>query len=75
MGAPWLGREVTRGMEFGVSPFPESRREMVERNKLFGVPAYRWIAAGERLEAEYWIVSEIVDSIPDTLEWPGDSED
>lgn len=75
LGAPWLGREVTRGMEFGVSPFPESRREMVERNKLFGVPAYRWIAAGERLEAEYWIVSEIVDSIPDTLEWPGDSED
>ena len=27
---PWNGREVTRGMEFGVSPFPESRRQMID---------------------------------------------
>ena len=24
--SPWNGREITRGMEFGVSPFPETRR-------------------------------------------------
>ena len=43
--APWNGQTVTRGMEFGVSPFPESRRQMIERGRLFGVPAYRWIPA------------------------------
>jgi hypothetical protein len=30
---PWCGRTVTRGMEFGVSPFPETRREMVDRSR------------------------------------------
>ena len=28
---PWNGQTLTCGMEFGVSPFPESRREMIER--------------------------------------------
>ena len=32
-----------RGMEFGVSPFPESRRQMIDRGRLFDVPTYRWI--------------------------------
>ena len=43
--APWNGRTLTRGMEFGVSPMPESRRQMIERRELFGVPAYRWLPA------------------------------
>ena len=51
--APWNGRTLTRGMEFGVSPMPESRRQMIERRELFGVPAYRWLPAKSRLEAEY----------------------
>ena len=34
---PWNGSALTRGMEFGVSPFPESRREMIERGRLFDV--------------------------------------
>ena len=46
--APWNGRTLTRGMEFGVSPMPESRRQMVDRGKLFGVPAYRWLPAKAR---------------------------
>src|SRR5208282_3228812 len=33
--APWNGRTVTQGMEFGVSPFPEPRRAMIERGVLF----------------------------------------
>ena len=32
------GGRVTRGMEFGVSPFPETRRQMIERGPLFGTP-------------------------------------
>ena len=42
---PWNGQAVTRGMEFGVSPFPESRRQMIDRGRLFDVPTYRWIPA------------------------------
>lgn len=70
LGSPWDGRTVTRGMEFGVSPFPESRREMVERNRLLDAPAYKWIAARGRLEAEYWITSQIADAVPESFDWP-----
>jgi hypothetical protein len=68
--SPWCGREVTRGMEFGVSPFPETRREMVERGRLFGTPTYKWIPAKGRLQAEYWICSQIAETIPESFSWP-----
>jgi hypothetical protein len=51
--SPWSGRAMTRGMEFGVSPMPESRREMIERGSLFGEPVYRWIPAKGKLRVEY----------------------
>ncbi len=69
--APWNGETVTRGMEFGVSPFPESRRQMIDRGSLFNVPTYRWIPARTRVEVEYWIVSRRAEVIPDGLAWPG----
>lgn len=50
---PWNGVTLTRGMEFGASPFPESRRAMIERGGLFGVPGYRWIPARTSVRAEY----------------------
>ena len=68
--APWNGETITRGMEFGVSPFPESRRQMIERGTLFGVPGYRWIPARTRVEVEYWIVAAAAGAIPERLEWP-----
>ncbi|MGD0363753.1 MAG: DUF4432 family protein [Bryobacteraceae bacterium] len=52
-GAPWNGRTLTRGMEFGASPVAETRRQMVERGSLFGVPACRWIPARTRVEVRY----------------------
>jgi hypothetical protein len=67
---PWNGHTITRGMEFGVSPIPGSRREMVERGSLFGTPTYRWLSAKKRLEADYWVIALNADSIPDTLTWP-----
>jgi len=67
---PWNGASLTRGMEFGVSPFPETRREMVERGRLFGAPTFRWIPAGSRVRVEYWCVSKAADAIPDTLAVP-----
>lgn len=51
--APWNGKTLTRGMEFGVSPMPESRRAMIERGSLFGVPGYRWAPAKSRLTVSY----------------------
>jgi hypothetical protein len=32
-GALWNGGALARGMEFGVSPFPESRQSMIDRGK------------------------------------------
>jgi hypothetical protein len=70
LNPPWNGRTLTRGMEFGVSPFPEPRRRMIDRNQLFGVPTYRWIPAKTRVDAEFWIVCRPAAEIPDVLEWP-----
>jgi len=67
---PWNGHTVTRGMEFGVSPFPESRRAMIERGRLFDVPAFRWIPARSRVEVEYWILCRAADRIPERLNRP-----
>jgi hypothetical protein len=43
---------------------------MVERNRLLDTPTYKWIPARGRLEAEYWIVSQVADVIPEPLIWP-----
>jgi hypothetical protein len=67
---PWHGRTVTRGMEFGVSPIPETRRQMVERHRLLGAPTYKWISCYGLLKAEYWIASQVADEVPESLEWP-----
>ena len=50
---PWSGHTLTRGLEFGVSPFPESRRQMITRGSLFGTPGYRWLAAKTSVTVEY----------------------
>jgi hypothetical protein len=67
---PWNGETVTRGMEFGASPFPESRREMIERGRMFEAPTFKWIPAASHANVEYWIVARTADRIPETLEWP-----
>ena len=40
-------------MEFGVSPFPESRRAMIQRSELFGVPGYCWAPARQEVSVRY----------------------
>jgi len=67
---PWNGKELTRGMEFGVSPFSEPRRQTIDRGKLFDVPTYRWLPAKGTLKVEYWALTQDADSIPESLEWP-----
>jgi hypothetical protein len=65
--SPWNGREITRGMEFGVSPFPETRREMIERGHLFDTPTFRWIPARSQVTVEYRIVVLQASRVPDAL--------
>jgi hypothetical protein len=50
-------------MEFGVSPFPESRRAMIGRAVLFDVPAYKWVPARKSISAEYKLFLLPADSI------------
>ena len=63
--APWNGKTIARGMEFGVSPMPETRRAMIDRGRLFGVPAYRWLPAKAKLEVEYRAVAHQADGVKD----------
>ena len=65
---PWGGRTLTRGMEFGASPVAESRRQMIDRHSMFGIPAYRWIPAKAKLQVDYWAFITSADSIPNSLE-------
>jgi hypothetical protein len=68
---PWNSRTVTWGLEFGVSPFPETRRQMIERGPLFGTPTLRWIPARGRADVEYWFVLQPSQAPLEELVWPG----
>ena len=50
---PWNQETVSCGLEFGVSPFPESRREMVNRGTLFDTPTFRWLGAKTKASVSY----------------------
>ncbi len=65
---PWNRRALTRGMEFGASPVPESRRQMIDRHTMFGVPGYRWIPAKAKVRVDYWAFIASADSIPESLQ-------
>ncbi len=66
---PWNGQGLACGMEFGVSPFVESRRLMVTRGNLFGVPNFRWAPAQTCLKADYCAFITTTDSIPERVAW------
>ena len=69
--SPWNGVALARGMEFGVSPMPETRRQMIDRGRMFDVPTYRWVPARTSASVEYWIVAQSASEIPKLLPWPG----
>ncbi len=62
---PWNGQTLTRGLEFGVSPFAETRRQMIGRGSLLGVPAYRWLPGGTKATVRYAAFARAADAIPD----------
>ena len=65
--SPWNGRTMTRGMEFGVSPIPETRDAMVHRRSLFGVPTYRRIAPEESITLEYHAALQRASTMPTSI--------
>ena len=67
--SPWNRQAVTKGMEFGVSPFPETRRQMIDRGSMFRVPTYRWIPARATVAVDYVIAARAVTSIPDAADF------
>ena len=44
-GKPWNSKGVARGIEFGTTPFPWSRKDAVIKGTLHDTPVYRWIDA------------------------------
>jgi hypothetical protein len=62
---PWNGATITRGMEFGASPWPEPRRKMLERGSMFGVPCFRWVPARQTITSEYRAFLLTADGIPE----------
>ena len=67
---PWNGQTITRGMEFGVSPIPETREAMIHRGRLFGAPCFRSISAGSTVHVEYYAVLQNAAAIPESLDLP-----
>ena len=70
MNPPWSGRTMTRAMEFGMSPIPETREAMVRRGRLFGVPTFRRIASGESIAVEYCALLQSAPVVPESVAWP-----
>ena len=65
LSPPWSGHTLTRGMEFGVSPMPETRQAMTDRGTLFGVPAFRCIGANEAITVDYDAFLQPAQAIPE----------
>ncbi|MBK5290533.1 MAG: hypothetical protein JJE04_02420 [Acidobacteriia bacterium] len=68
---PWNGNTMTCGMEFGASPMPETRRSMIERGSLFGVPGYRWLTARSKATVQYCAFARAATAIPQNVVWDG----
>ncbi len=71
---PWNGKGLACGLEFGVSPLVESRREMVNRSTLFGVPTFRWAPARSCITADYCAFVTTRESIPSSAVWDRSSQ-
>ena len=67
---PSNAETLTLGLEFGVSPMPEPRRAQLDRHQLFDTPTYRWLIAGGKLTADYWVISQTAESMPPLPGWP-----
>ncbi len=61
--APWNGRTVTWGIEFGASPFAEVRYRRATRGMMWLAPTAVWLPALGQRTIEYVMTLEHIDSI------------
>jgi hypothetical protein len=52
---PWCGNVSVRAFEFGASPYPDTRQNLLERTKLFDLPTYLLLCAEQTLWVRYVI--------------------
>lgn len=45
--------KMARGMEFSTQPYDVPRREVVDENRMFGVPLYRWLPAKSKIGTKF----------------------
>ncbi len=45
--------KMARGLEFSTQPFDVPRREVVDRNRLFDTPMYRWLPAKSKIGTRF----------------------
>ena len=64
---PWNSHTLSRGLEFSASAFAETRREMIERGKLFDTPTCRWIPARTKVTVEYHAETIRTKSMPASI--------
>jgi hypothetical protein len=72
--APWNGQGYALGMEFGVSPMVENRRQMVARGEMFGAPTFLWLGARSSRTVEYVAFVRSAEILPTTVRWNGVDE-
>jgi hypothetical protein len=48
---------------------PESRRQMIDRGSMFGVPGYRWIPAKSKVAVRYCAFVTNSPKIPEDVTW------
>ncbi len=54
--APWNGKEMTRGMEFGNTRIPGTLRAYFERSHIHDTPAFGWLDALEKRTVRYMAI-------------------
>lgn len=63
---PWSGRELCRGLEVSSYAFATSKKENVERGKLFDTPCYEWLDGNESKATSFYLSLQVVSGISKT---------
>ena len=58
--APWNGRTMTRGIEFGASPYPEYRFRRATRGLLWAAPTAVWLPAKSKRTIQYTMTLDTI---------------
>lgn len=69
---PWQGRTWTRGLEFGASPFPACRRDLLRQPEMWATPVFAWLPAAGQLQVRYALGLFDYAGGPGELRWSAD---